>query len=307
MFTLLNKQHRQLGSGEHKQPPPPDDNHPHAPLNNRLTKRKARTATTFSPKLTAQSASSAAPLLSASSYIADHPQRVARINFHRLLSRLERRVHAASSAAGERKEELNSVREQTLLRKVSRRQPTATLIAYPRQAHSLSAASPLTVRPALLRSVWRQSLESLRSQLEVIQGELDKATLTDYVHRLTRLWTDAHIDPQHAAQTQAQTQRLRTHAANAITDSTPLALPPLPILSSSILYPAHPTHSASPGPASATSAHPIADASHFTAQHTRPARPTAVQLRSQLFAHSTKPTTADTAAASSAAGSHPMI
>ena len=142
-----------------------------------------------------------------------------------------------------------------------------------------------------------QSLESLRSQLESIQGDLDSATLTSYVHRLSQLWTAAHIDPQHIAQTQLQ----RMHAASSGNDTTPVSLPPLPILSSSSLHPSHPIRPTSSIAPSASSAHPLADASHFTDQHTRPSRATTAQLRSQLFQHS-HPAPLATASASA---SHP--
>ena len=128
MFALLNRQQQRLpGSGEHKQPHH-DDEQPRPVADGKPIKRKTRTTdTSISATLHAQSSSSAAPLLSASSYIASHPQRVARINFHRLLARLEKRVQTANHAAGEHKEALDSVREQTLLRKVSRTQHCTAL------------------------------------------------------------------------------------------------------------------------------------------------------------------------------------
>ena len=145
----------------------------------------------------------------------------------------------------------------------------------------LSHFHPLRSTPALRC----QSLSSLRSQLEFIQGSLDKATLTDYVHRVTQLWTDGHMHSQqqpHSAQTQLQ----RSHSINAAGTTAPISLPPLPILSSSSLQPLRARLAHSAQPASSTSAHPLADASNFTALHTRPARPTTSQLRSELFDHS---------------------
>ena len=164
-------------------------------------------------------------------------------------------------------------------------------MACPARLQSVSHFIPS--RPLVL-FVGCQSLETLRSQLEAIQGDLDKATLSEYVHRLSRLWADAQIDPQHSAQSQLQRSM---HAANTTSDTTPVSLPPLPILSSSSLHPSHPVLSTSAIPASVSSAHPLADASHITAQHTRPARPTTAQLRSQLFEQSKlTPPDSDTAA-----------
>ena len=121
MFSLLNKQHRQQASVEHKQAPHSDEQ-AHNTTNNKPTKRKARSAaSTSGSTLTSHSSTSLAPLPSASTYINEHPQRVARINFHRLLSRVEKQIQAANSAGGEHKEALTSVREQTLVRKVSHR------------------------------------------------------------------------------------------------------------------------------------------------------------------------------------------
>ena len=161
-----------------------------------------------------------------------------------------------------------------------------------------TSVPPVLTHSPLLR-VRCQSLESLRSQLESIQGELDKPTLTEYVHRLTRLWSDAHIDPHHISQSLLQ----RVHATTATSDSTPLSLPPLPILSSSALHTSHSSvRSIAAGPTTPPSAHPLADASHFTAQHTRPARVTTAQLRSQLFEHSS---TTTATASTSAPAAHP--
>ena len=304
MFSLLNQQQRQQGSGssnEHKQLSH-DDDHSHLPTNNRLTKRKAHNTNSSSTILTSSSSSSHASLPSASSYIAEHPQRVARINFHRLLTRLEKQMQTAATAVGEQKEAVNSVREQTLLRKVSHTSThslspvccceAAVCTSHYQTSHAQSIA--------YLPRVCCQSLESLRLQLESIQGDLDKPTLTDYVHRVTQLWKSPHVDPQHIAQ--AQLQRMHA-AANISTNTAPRTPPLLPILSSSSLYPTNTARPVQRTAPAATSAHPLADASHFTAQYSRPARPATAQVRSHLFSRS-RPTAAD-AAASTTPASHP--
>ena len=148
-------------------------------------------------------------------------------------------------------------------------------------------------------------METLRAQLESIQGDLDKPTLTDYVHRLTQLWTDAHIDPQHIAQAQLQHMHAAANNTTTAATTTPITLPPLPILSSSSLYHhSHTTHPTTHTHHPATSTHPLADASHFTTHHTHPSRPTTAQLRSQLFTRSNPTAATDGSTTTTATAGH---
>ena len=218
MFSLLSKQQRQQqhGSVEHKQH---DDDSPQ-PTSNKPIKRKLRTAsstdTSHPPHPSSSVGPSPPPLPSASAYLAAHPQRVARINFHRLLTRLEKQSQAAHSVAGEHKEALDSVRQQTLLRKVSQTRPVARAdrqqMDTARPAGNV-ALTPILFSPPLPRAfppvlsvAFESSLAARIHPRQPGQGHADRL----------RASSDAAVDGRAHAHAAATAQHANSAAAIAL-------------------------------------------------------------------------------------------